>query len=261
MPIAIGNIAETYNIRGDFGQGIAKGLTRRIQIQWLGVKGVAYTDVGDLLAQLRALLPASGDTLVVGGYGTLLLVDVQINVSKPHLAQCDLVYGLAEANTDLLEGESGLTETTTQVDNDGTPLLVEHKKETQVATMRRRLITDTLVYSTVLSVADANTVRLVYAGAVNNAAWRGGAAGLWLCSSVRFRPIDVSSSPPLWRVVFRFDLVVGGWAEDAFYVDPETGRPPDGLVAGDPGDTPTPGLLQSVSFDPEEDFSQILSAT
>jgi len=69
-------------------------------------------------------------------------------------------------------------------------------------------------------------------GAVNSSSWAAGAAGTWLCSSVKAAEQDNSTSPPTWRMDFEFQHDQRGWQPAAVYIDPRTGSPPANVVNG-----------------------------
>lgn len=63
---------------------------------------------------------------------------------------------------------------------------------------------------------------LSYVGKLNNAPWKGGAAGTWLCTGINGRSSDNGVT---YDVTYSFQYQAGGWNPSYFYRMPD-GRPP-----------------------------------
>lgn len=69
-------------------------------------------------------------------------------------------------------------------------------------------------------------------GAVNSRSWAGEPAFTWLVTNFAYRHHDISKSPV--EYVFNIEVTHNpqGWTPTIIAIDPRTGRPPDGVVAG-----------------------------
>jgi hypothetical protein len=252
--MAIAVTGNTSTLAGGMSTRFLRGRVETLtDVRTLDFTG-AEADLGATFEALRDALPSTGASLSLGAYGTVRLEDVDITVTRDGAATASLTYRRWDTDVIEVRGSAGLEEVETQVDADGNDIVVTHDGETQVATMRKKLITASLTVVYVVAANDPEVALLPYYGRLNDAPWRQGQAREWLVAGVEYDPIDTQSDPNWYRVTVRFAFKEGGWDEDAAFRDPETGRPPEGLVAGT-------GYLEGVELLGEEDFTVFLSAS
>lgn len=70
---------------------------------------------------------------------------------------------------------------------------------------------------------------------LNDGPWvldTGAVARTWHCVDISWEPEDMGRTPPLYRFTASFSFNPDGFDPQVVYIDPETGRPPPGLVEG-----------------------------
>lgn len=136
-----------------------------------------------------------------------------------------------------LSGGASLEEIESQLDRNGNQIVVTHNGRPQGGVIRplmpRRVLHARWTGQSMFpgDLVDA------YAGKTNLSDWQGGLPGTWLCLDIDFDPVDVRADPVLYEynASFRHKDDGGGEGHDPqiVFIDPETGQPPPGLVAGE----------------------------
>jgi hypothetical protein len=74
--------------------------------------------------------------------------------------------------------------------------------------------------------------KIKYLGKTNSTTWNYGGPGRWLCTGFNASLLDRSTTPYTWKVEVTFQADGYLWQQEAVFIDPATGREPDGLVPG-----------------------------
>ena len=123
--------------------------------------------------------------------------------------------------------------TETEVDKSGSTITVSHGGESQGGTIRANEAAMQLAFDMAVETYTPTDVIVAWQNKINSADWFGGSPGVWLCTRVNVQPIQESSTPPRWKFTFEFQAKpYPGWQPWVRYIDPETGKPPVGLVDG-----------------------------
>lgn len=134
-----------------------------------------------------------------------------------------------------LHGGASLEEIESHIDRDGNQITVAHNGVVQGGVIRvlmpRRELHPEWTGQSLFpgDLVDA------YVGKVNLSTWQAGLPGTWLCTELTFDPADPSQTPVLYRYNASFrqkDDDGSGQQPQVVFIDPETGQPPPGLVAG-----------------------------
>lgn len=188
---------------------------------------------------------------------------------SPTIVEVDLLYrpytfSEAQAETIDLPGAwytvravTPLAEVETNKDRSGVKIVVSHNDEDQSGFIRVRRPRPSIViggritgssgsYDTLNSITQ---FRRTYAGKANSTGWygdTGASAKTWLCSDVNVQLLELTDTVPqypIWGVSYVFDDYTDDGTVDpgVVYIDPETGRPPAGLVDGAGQGTGTSG--------------------
>lgn len=67
---------------------------------------------------------------------------------------------------------------------------------------------------------------------LNDRPWGDASRGVWMCTRVDWYPIDVKASPKKYKFLYEFQANLRGWQPQIWYIDPATGLPQYGAVAG-----------------------------
>ena len=84
-------------------------------------------------------------------------------------------------------------------------------------------------------------------------------ARTWMIAAIPFTLVSNQFVPPLFRFTFQFRYRPEGWDPVIYYVDPETGQPPDGLMVEtvyDPMDPNPPGVRRPTMY-PAVNFNNL----
>lgn len=68
-----------------------------------------------------------------------------------------------------------------------------------------------------------------YTGKTNLNNFMGLPPGRWLCTGISGQSDDAGLT---WKVVYEFQCRADGWDEQIVFINPDTGRPPEGLILG-----------------------------
>jgi hypothetical protein len=253
MATTVSDVTERHGQSATVEAGLCQSLRTQIEFSWVSTSSDPEVVLREILAD--AALPDTGDSKSMGAYGTVRLESIAVQLDPQHKGhgRADLTWQRWETTPTTLRGGSGLVEVPTQKDKDGNDLTVSHQGQTQVGTVNKRIHTKQLIFEVVIQEADPAAYADDFHGRLNDDTWRGGAARTWLCTVEDYEPLDLVSSPPYWRVRFRFDYRADGWDEQVIFRDPETGRPPAGLVDGT-------GYIVAEQEE-EADFTDVLSAS
>lgn len=132
----------------------------------------------------------------------------------------------------IFTGGTALEQVTTQVDRLGDDIEVTYNGDTQVGEVSVLAPKSTLTAEIPIETNVPGNVSQAMAGTINDAAWAGGDAETWLCTSATFEAEDLATTPQVWRFTFEFEYNRDGWQPLAYYIDKESGRAPSGLVDG-----------------------------
>lgn len=134
-----------------------------------------------------------------------------------------------------LRGGASLEEIETQIDRDGNQITVSHNDKTQGGVIRPLMPRRELHAEWTNQSMFPGALVDAYVGKTNLSEWQGGPPGTWLCTELTFDPANVDKTPVLYRFNGSFrqkDDDGSGHNPQVVFIDPETGQPPTGLVAG-----------------------------
>ena len=136
-----------------------------------------------------------------------------------------------------LSGGASLEEIETQIDRDGNQIIVIHNEVIQGGVIRPLMPRRELhAQWTGQSMFPGDLVD-AFVGKTNLSDWQGGLPGTWLCLDIDFDIADPNQQPPLYEYNAHFrhkdDEDGAGHDPQVVFVDPDTGEPPPGLVAGE----------------------------
>lgn len=237
MPAAL-TIDILEGVRWREEKGVVKEVSRLAVVSGLTLGPDAEQAVAQALNHVDMPKPGDSHPLVVG----LFLADRFPVARDPTIMQVELRYkipGLIDQPPPgepwTLSGGAALEEIETQLDRDGNQVTVEHQGVVQGVRIRPLMPREELNAEwTGQSTTPGQVVR-AYVGKTNELTWQGWLPGSGLCMSITFDPIDVTQSPPLYRFNASFrqkDDDGSGHDPQVVFIDPESGEPPPGLVAG-----------------------------
>lgn len=89
-----------------------------------------------------------------------------------------------------------------------------------------------ITYVGLLKVSSIFNTKIKYLGKTNSSTWNYGGPGRWLCTNFTAELFDKGTTPDTWlcEVTFQADGFL--WTQTAVFVDPATGKEPEGLVSG-----------------------------
>lgn len=229
-------IDDMVDIDGDEQNGRLVSLHRRLKVS--SVTGATPN------AAIAAILtdpgiPAAGSAITVNG-SVLYLVGRKPRMTESNdLAEVDLFYeggtvSGGSAGEVSRGGDVALSQIKSKYDREGNEITVQLG---DVIFVRKQRVEISVLMpeaspwiETIESTVSPDNLAAQWAGRVNSSAWRGKASGKWIVSRVRWREITEN----LWRFFWQFQesSEAAGWLPVVAYKDPETGRMPDGLVAG-----------------------------
>lgn len=186
---------------------------------------------GDILSD--ANLPAVGHKITINGQD-LHLEDRDVRLIDGGDAEVELAYKRRDTpETMQYRIGTSVEQVTTQLDREGNPITVTHNGVTQGGEISADDSLTVLEAEFVTQSATPGTVVATWGNKVNSTAWMGGAPGEWRVTHASAELVDSTTSPhPEYRFRFQFTHRAGGWQPAVAFVDPETGNPPPGLVAG-----------------------------
>lgn len=272
---------EIRDVRAEEENGRVVSLTRRGRIRGLTSPG-AKSYVDQILSS--GAVPGSGSSIVANG-STLRLVKrtpVIDDDSGLGTALVDLLYERQESSTSegggggttqtpTLEGGTSLKRVQTNRNRDGTPLSISYQwpagtkgvmadgvtprdgaVETQGGKISVLVPMTTVSGSFTIATDDPGLIVQAYGGHVNAVTWQGGAPRTWMCTDSRFKLVDDSVSPPIYRLSFAFEYDELTHDDDTTlaFIDVDTRRPPPDV------DTSPNGGLKVIQYYPEKDFNE-----
>ena len=254
MPITIENV---FDLGGEEEAGRLVSLRRGVRLS-----GLTSTNPENYAAEVFAssVVPASGSVIAING-STLYLRKRSLQVSDDVAlgqAVVELGYERSEGSSTetgtvpTLGGRGSLRRVDRTVDRDGNPYEViytypEDSNETYPNGQAKALTTEkvgatlsVLEPSIVLSgsvTKETHTPGAIiadYDGKVNSIAWQGYDPRHWLCIDANFTLIDDTTTPPLWRFDFAFELDDTGWDTQTtvIFINPQTGQAPPDIAEG-----------------------------
>lgn len=135
-------------------------------------------------------------------------------------------------NQFVFNGGTNLQEVTASVDRSGTQVTVTHDGETQGVEFNPLFPQSTVSATGDLRMQYPSLFSQNWTGFINAYPWAGNAANTWLITGVNWVSVDASTFPRTFRFTIEFQHDSTGWQPEVVFIDPDTGRPPDGLVAG-----------------------------
>lgn len=161
------------------------------------------------------------------------IVEILVTYSDP---DGDLQVEPPPGETYVTSGGSSLEQSEEITDINGNPVEVSFGTETQrgrIPILRPR----SQVRLELLGNSDApGAIGRFWTGAVNAGSFPGievaAPPATWLVESVDFQYVDSDDATPRWRFSWIFRNNPDGFDPFVFFVDPDTGRPPPGLVVG-----------------------------
>lgn len=145
-------------------------------------------------------------------------------------------------------GRCGLNQREVYRKRDGSQITVTFDGESQSGAIAPLLPATSPWYETIEKTSSPETLAAGRVGRVNNNTWKGKDAGHWLVADAEWEPISSSEYRFRWSVMESQEDE--GWLPIAVFIDPETGKPPEG-ISGDDG---TNGILK-VPYYSELDFT------
>ena len=141
-----------------------------------------------------------------------------------------------------IEVGSSLTQVETNKDIDGNLITVEYtypddykldeklqgKTIKQCSLVSRMTPETTLIFHTTEYVSPGYKSKQ-YTNRVNDSVWQSGDAKTWLCTGIVGRSNDGGAT---FKVTYTFQYREDGWDEEAMFIDPNTGRPPEDVEDG-----------------------------
>ena len=234
----------------------AEEIAGRIESVQTAIHVENLTPTTDLAAKIQQALgtsglPVNGDVLTINSQEVVLeRRNVQMSSESAEDAMVSLVYRRQEAGDSITwRGGTALQQITTELDINGLPITVTHNGVSQGGEINVLEAQSTLIGDPVVETNSPGVISQSWAGRVASNAWEGGQPGEWLCESVTFEPVDLTSDPNRYRLTFTMRRKAGGWQPSAVYVDPETDRPPPDLVEGQ--------SIKTVEWYPSKDFDEI----
>lgn len=187
-------------------------------------------------ARIEPLIPKSGTQHPIET--TCILEQRTFQALGPTMAQVELVYRRPDYEQQnwpgydfSISGGTALEQSETQLDKNGVQITVTHQNITQggsVTVLRPR---DQITFRNRVYSSQPGVITRAYVGRTNSTAWNAGSPGTWLCESINFELEDAQSDPPGWDFTYVFRFNPNGWNPQVVFIDPETGKPPTGLVA------------------------------
>lgn len=144
------------------------------------------------------------------------------------------------------EGGSSLTQIETVVDANGTVMEVSHtytgaetsppvpvgEADPQPVVLNVGSPQSTVTGRGYLQVAYPDVVSRAFTGYINSDIWAGEPPGTWMCINVDWQPVYTNTNPYVFEFSFTFLHDWRGQQPGAVYINPNTGKPPVGLVQG-----------------------------
>lgn len=196
------------------------------------VKDLPSSEVQTVLAALLGdpYLPVVGDELIVGGQRVRL--EQRLGRILPDGdGEVELLYRRQDtAETVVPRVEFGTLEITTERDAEGTQITVEHNGVTQGGEVTYRWVYPILLYDFVVQQSVIGNYLAGILGRVNETAWQGGEPGTWQCCGGGAELVNGTLPTPMWRVRLQMEYRFDTHQPQVVFIDPETGRPPAGLV-------------------------------
>lgn len=189
---------------------------------------------GNLFGSLVAVgIPQPGDAHPIKS--NCFVVQRNVLPQSPRLFTVEVVYRdptQPEADGDdyQVSISSTLEQVETERDLFGNQVTVQHQQVTQggqVSVLRPR---HGVTFTRIENTTAPGAIGLAYVGKTNDALWQSGAAGTWMLES--YQADLVVAAADRWRCSYTFRYNPDGHDPQVVFIDPESGRPPPGLVAG-----------------------------
>lgn len=206
----------------------------------LYVRNIAATNHPAAMTEVltAAGMPDVGHTVTING-DDVVLEEREVTIDRDRSASVVCTYRRQETTQPTYRGGTALEQVTSELDRDGNQITVEDSNGIiQGGEINVLSPQSTLVAEVIESTNIPGTLSSQWAGYVNELAWNGGQPGQWLCESADFEPVDMTAIPKKWRFTYVFRRKRASETDlepahqpSVYFVDPETNRPPDGLVA------------------------------
>jgi hypothetical protein len=146
-----------------------------------------------------------------------------------------------ESGQPAVTGGTSIQQVTTERDSQGEPILLSYtypdddpdfpgETKTQGATIQPLEPRSTLTIPVVEETNQPGALSRDWVGYVNSDEWNGAGPRMWMCISAPFTPVDLSSNPHKWLLMYSFERAQITHDPEATFIDPRTGRPPADLV-------------------------------
>ncbi len=140
----------------------------------------------------------------------------------------------------VMSGGSAVEQITTQLRrpppiDDGSQITVEHNSVIQGGEITPFEVRSEISLSRIENTANPLGISRFWTNSVNSGGWfadPGAPARTWLIADVGFELINRGPAIPEWRFNYRLRNNPDGFDPQVVFIDPETGRPPPGLVQG-----------------------------
>lgn len=207
------------------------------------VTGLVSTDAVAMAAEVldATNMPAAGAQIIVGG-SRLVLVGRNFSRHPQDKSSGSVMLEYEREGSDDEEstptvsrsGSSGLRQIRRVTDRDGNRLTVTYNSESKGAEMTVLAPEVIPQYETIESTNSPEELARDWVGYVNSAAWKGGAAGQYICAGADWEEYDTTSTTNKWRFRWSFQQAEGdeGWLPILAYVDPETNQVPEDASTG-----------------------------
>ena len=153
----------------------------------------------------------------------------------------------------VLRGGSSSEQIETQLDRAGNQIIVSHQGKQQGGEIHPYEVRSEIQASWLEQSQFPGDFTRTYANKVNNGVWTldlTAPARTWHCRDISFDPENSQLSPPQYRFTASFTYNPDMFDPQVVYIDPETGKPPPMLVAGQG--------YKTIPWYEEADFSAIL---
>lgn len=166
-----------------------------------------------------------------------VIVQIEIRYKRPNLEQPP------PGEAWVPSGGAGLEEISTQLDRNGTQIITEHEGIIQGGQIHPLMPRRELQFSWSAQADTPGQLVDAYVGKVNSDTWQNGSPRTWLCMSFNFGIANAATTPVTYDFTANFRQKDDGTVNDSgeptghdpqiIFIDPETGKPPSNLVAGE----------------------------
>lgn len=173
----------------------------------------------------------------------LILRDRAARAMDTQTVRIELIYRLPKkgtfpppGDTWLVSGGSHVEQATFVTDKNGDQVTVEHNGVVQGVEIHPFVSRGSLQMERIEKVSAPWLLTSIWTNTVNTGSFAfdpGAQPGTWLMTNVHFELTDRKTIPPTYRTSYECQKNPEGHDPVAVFIDPETGRPPPDLVAGE----------------------------